>query len=130
MCRVCVDCLLDQIARMGIRVGDLAFPAKFEEKLTALVNYYKRIFPDMAPVDIPKEVAKYTQDYYGRIQPLIVDTVHYLSQALKAGKRVMVEGSSLSPSVSCVSCVRRLNSQTTQVLTRPCSTSTLVPTPT
>lgn len=91
---------------MGIRVGDLAFPAKFEEKLTALVNYYKRIFPDMAPVDIPKEVAKYTQDYYGRIQPLIVDTVHYLSQALKAGKRVMVEGSSLSP--TCVLCVVRV----------------------
>jgi adenylosuccinate synthase len=100
---VCVDGLLDQIARMGIRVGDLAFPAKFEEKLTALVNYYKRIFPDMAPVDIPKEVAKYTQDYYGRIKPLIVDTVHYLSQAIKTGKRVMVEGSSLSP--TCVVCV-------------------------
>jgi adenylosuccinate synthase len=85
-------CYTAKIARMGIRVGDLAFPAKFEEKLTALVNYYKRIFPDMAPVDIPKEVAKYTQDYYGRIKPLIVDTVHYLSQAIKTGKRVMVEG--------------------------------------
>jgi adenylosuccinate synthase len=64
---------LDQVSRMGIRVGDLAFPTKFEEKLTALVNYYKRIFPDMAPVDIPAEVAKYTQEYYGKcVSPLLL----------------------------------------------------------
>jgi adenylosuccinate synthase len=77
---------------MGIRVGDLAFPSSFEDKLTALVTYYKRIFPDMTPVDIPKEVAKYTQEYYGRIKDMIVDSVSYLDKTLKAGKRVMVEG--------------------------------------
>jgi adenylosuccinate synthase len=85
-------CYTAKVARMGIRVGDLAFPASFEDKLTALVTYYKRIFPDMTPVDIPKEVAKYTQEYYGRIKDLIVDSVSFLDKALKAGKRVMVEG--------------------------------------
>lgn len=44
----------------------MAFPDKFEERLVSLVNYYRRIFPNMSPVDIPKEVAKYTQDYYSR----------------------------------------------------------------
>ncbi len=56
---------------MGIRIGDLAFPDKFRAKLTGMVSYYQRIFPDMTPVDIEKEVKAYTQDYYARYKQLI-----------------------------------------------------------
>jgi len=85
-------CYTAKVARMGIRVSDLAFPDKFRDKLVAMVNHYKRIFPNLTPVDISAEVAKYTQDYYGRIKPLILDSIHYLYHALQTGKRIMVEG--------------------------------------
>jgi hypothetical protein len=68
---------------------------------------------------------------YTRLKPLIVDTVYYLSQALKTGKRVMVEGT------DCAVYTRRggdgdrrTHRAFAQVPTRPCWTSTSVLTPT
>ncbi|XP_050664147.1 adenylosuccinate synthetase [Leptidea sinapis] len=77
--------------RNGIRIGDLIGDFHiFEEKFRTLAANYKRMFPSLE-VDIESELMRY-KEYAQKIRPLVKDTVSYLHQEIRSGKRVLVEG--------------------------------------
>jgi len=83
-------CYSAKASRIGIRVGDLRFPDKFEQKFNNLYNFYKKTYPDLN-VDVAGEVKRYIE-MYERIKPMIVDSVDYINTAYESGKRIMIEG--------------------------------------
>lgn len=62
----------------------------FSEKFRSLVAAYQRMLPDLH-VDIEAELGKY-QGYAEEVRPFVVETISYLNGAVKAGKKVLVEG--------------------------------------
>lgn len=84
-------CYSSKATRNGIRVSDLLGDFKvFSEKFEALVNMYKRLFPNFE-VDIAAELTRY-RDYADRLRPMVQDTVSFLHGCLREGKSVLVEG--------------------------------------
>ncbi|XP_012247260.1 adenylosuccinate synthetase [Bombus vosnesenskii] len=78
-------------ARNGLRIGDLLGDFdKFSQKFDALITSYQKMFPALQ-VDVKAELQRY-KDYAERIRPLVKETVQYLHQALREGKKVLVEG--------------------------------------
>ncbi|XP_014204064.1 adenylosuccinate synthetase [Copidosoma floridanum] len=78
-------------ARTGIRIGDLVGDFdKFSEKFVTLVASHQKIFPSLK-VDVENELKRY-KGYAERIRPLVKETVHYLHNAVKKGKKILVEG--------------------------------------
>ncbi|GLV43319.1 Adenylosuccinate Synthetase [Carabus blaptoides fortunei] len=77
--------------RNGLRIGDLLGDfTLFSEKFQGLAQMYQRMFPDLT-VNAKAELAVY-KGYADRIRPLVRDTVSYMHQAVKQGKKVLVEG--------------------------------------
>ncbi|XP_048504905.1 adenylosuccinate synthetase isoform X2 [Athalia rosae] len=77
--------------RNGLRISDLLRDfEKFSEKFHTLVRCYQRMFPTLE-VDIKAELERY-KGYAERIRPLVKETVYVLHEALKNGKKVLVEG--------------------------------------
>lgn len=77
--------------RNGLRIGDLLDDFNnFTEKYQGLAAMYQRMFPDLS-VDVKSELVRY-KEYAEKIRPLVRDTVSYMCQALKQGKKVLVEG--------------------------------------
>ncbi|XP_008205018.1 adenylosuccinate synthetase-like [Nasonia vitripennis] len=80
-----------KIARAGIRVGELVEDYdNFSEKFIALAASCKKIFPALE-IDLKEELERY-KGYADRIRPYVKETVHYLHQAIKDGKKILVEG--------------------------------------
>ncbi|XP_026333290.1 adenylosuccinate synthetase isoform X3 [Hyposmocoma kahamanoa] len=78
-------------ARNGIRIGDLLGEfSLFEEKFRNLAEQYKRMFSSL-DVDVQAELERY-RGYAKEIRPLVRDTVTYLHDQIKAGRKVLVEG--------------------------------------
>uniref|UniRef100_V9ICX8 Adenylosuccinate synthetase n=1 Tax=Apis cerana TaxID=7461 RepID=V9ICX8_APICE len=78
-------------ARNGLRIGDLLGDFdKFSQKFDTLVTSYQKMFPALK-VDVKAELQRY-KEYAERIRPLVKETVQYLHQALREGKKVLVEG--------------------------------------
>jgi len=73
-----------------LRVGDLAHFDSFEKKYRTLVDFYKQTYPDLK-TNTEEELAKY-KEYYKQIKPMIVDGVSYINNAIKKGRKVMIEG--------------------------------------
>lgn len=55
-----------------------------------MVAAYQRMLPDLH-VDIETELEKY-KGYAEEVRPFVVETISYLNGAVKAGKKVLVEG--------------------------------------
>lgn len=51
---------------------------------------YQRMFPDLK-VDVENELNRYKK-YAEKVRPLVHETVSYLDRAIRAGKKVLVEG--------------------------------------
>jgi adenylosuccinate synthase len=83
-------CYSTKMQRSGIRVSDLLHFDVFKDKLHKLVENAKRQFGDFA-YDIDAEIKLY-EEIIPKIRPMIIDSVSYLHQALKSGKRILVEG--------------------------------------
>jgi adenylosuccinate synthase len=84
----------DKMNRIGIRVQDLFDESILRQKVTAaleqknqlLVKVYNRRAVD------PDEVAEELLSYVDRLRPLVADTSLLLTNALDAGKTVLLEG--------------------------------------
>jgi hypothetical protein len=76
--------------RNGVRIGDLANMEYFEQRLRGLVIQLKRAYPDLV-IDVEKELAYY-RSIREEILPMITDSVVYIDDALKDGKRILIEG--------------------------------------
>lgn len=59
-------------------------------RFRALAEQYKRMFSSL-DVDIKAELERY-KEYAKEIRPLVRDTVTYLHDQIKAGRKVLVEG--------------------------------------
>lgn len=76
---------------IGLRVCDLQdFEARFVPGFKALVEAAKLRHPDLQ-VNVDAEIAKY-REYAEVMKEYTIDSVAYVNDALKAGKKVMVEG--------------------------------------
>ncbi len=85
---------VDKVDRVGIRVGDLRYPDRLEEKLRVNWEHKQAFFKALPPEDRPDfnavldELLKYAQ----AINPYIADTVTWLNQQADAGKKILLEG--------------------------------------
>lgn len=86
-------CYASKAIRNGLRVHDLRRPATFRSKLVLLYQDAANRFKDFTytEADVDAEVAKYEQ-YAARLEPFIADTVHYVGESVRGGRRVLVEG--------------------------------------
>jgi len=78
-------------SRGGIRVGDLLFDT-WKERFAAMVKNKSRRFEGTDfSVDVEAEINKYC-GYIDRLKPYIGDTVWYINNAFKEGKKILIEG--------------------------------------
>lgn len=77
--------------RIGLRMADLIGDFnQFSEKYQSLVQIHTRMFPSLE-VNVEEELKKY-KEYADILRPLVVETVSYIHNELKKGKRILVEG--------------------------------------
>ena len=76
--------------RNGLRIGDLRDMEFFEMRLRGLVRQLESSYPDFK-IDVEKELAYY-KSIRDEILPMTIDTIQYTNNALKQGKRVLIEG--------------------------------------
>jgi adenylosuccinate synthase len=83
---------MDKTGRNGLRVGDILEP-EFQQKYNALVNKHKKM---LANYDFAYDITELEQQWMQGIEVLrsltIIDSEHYINNALKAGKKVLAEG--------------------------------------
>jgi adenylosuccinate synthase len=84
----------DKAARLGIRVQDILDPKilrqKFETALTEKNIVLERLH-DAAPLQV-EELAERMESFAQRLRPYVADTSLLVDQALKEGRRVLLEG--------------------------------------
>lgn len=79
------------MSRIGVRLADLmADFSLFEEKYRSLASNFKSQFSDLS-IDVDEELARY-RTYVEEIRPCIRDTIPFLHNSLKSGKKILVEG--------------------------------------
>lgn len=80
--------------RMGIRMEDLIDNFElFEKEFRHLVDYHKKQFnnDDANSFDTEKELQKY-KNLAEQIRPCVKDTKRFLHNAVKSGKKILIEG--------------------------------------
>ncbi|WP_447979244.1 adenylosuccinate synthase [Candidatus Nitrospira bockiana] len=84
----------DKMARVGIRVGDLLYPAlfrrKLEENLVEMNELLKRVY-QVEGFELEKVFQQY-MTYAERLKGYITETSLVLNKAVKSGKNVLFEG--------------------------------------
>ena len=87
-------CYEDKIARRGLRVGDLYDMAVFKEKLKALLDYRNFCLKNYynAPEVSFDEIVAGVEQVRDRLLAMVADISAILSDARKAGKKVLFEG--------------------------------------
>ncbi len=84
----------DKAARIGIRVQDILDPKILRQKFeTALAekNVVLERLHGVAPLEV-EELAERMEAYAARLRPYVADTSLLVDQALRDGKRVLLEG--------------------------------------
>jgi len=81
----------DKMNRIGIRAGIFRNfdPAKLQKELEKALSSHKKTW-DLT-FDVAAEVQKYTE-YAKKVSPFVVDTITYVNQSLKDGKKILIEG--------------------------------------
>jgi adenylosuccinate synthase len=84
-------------ARSGMRVLDLLIPDRMRERVTAIAALVRsqvgaEAWAEGGPELSPEKVIAHIQAFTSRVTPLVADVSTLLTEALAAGKRVLVEG--------------------------------------
>jgi adenylosuccinate synthase len=83
---------MDKTGRNGLRVGDLELP-DFQARLNSLVMKHERL---LALYDRPGAPAEAMEEWLAAVEVLrsmpLVDSEHFLDQALRSGQRILAEG--------------------------------------
>jgi len=82
-------CYADKANRIGLRMCDLLEWEYLKEKLEILVSWHKETLG--IEVNLEEYLKRY-EELTARLKPYIADTAYYLNQALKKGKKVLIEG--------------------------------------
>jgi len=80
----------EKMNRSGIRIDDLRNMKLFRDKLTSIVKTAKRKFPSLQ-VDIDAQVKEY-EELAQKLEPMIVDGIHWLNERHSQGKNILLEG--------------------------------------
>jgi adenylosuccinate synthase len=84
----------DKAARIGLRTSDLLFPQKFAEKLSAVLERHRKLWPDHPDIKylqseaLTDDMLRLSEGFRDRI----VDTVQLLHDALDQDKYIIFEG--------------------------------------
>lgn len=83
----------DKAARVGVRMGDLIEPEIFAAKLKQRIKENNAVLKAFGakPLNYAKVLAEYTAAAR-KLAPFVANTVVYLHEALKAGKKILFEG--------------------------------------
>ncbi|CAI7793277.1 unnamed protein product [Closterium sp. NIES-54] len=86
-------CYASKAIRNGVRVCDLRRMDTFRAKLEVLYRDATQRFPafQYTQADLDAEVDRY-REFAARLEPFITDTVHFVGEAVRGGRRVLVEG--------------------------------------
>ncbi|MEZ8220221.1 Adenylosuccinate synthetase [Candidatus Fervidibacteria bacterium JGI MDM2 JNZ-1-D12] len=85
---------VDKVDRVGVRVGDLRYPERLEEKLRVNWEQKQAFFNALPPEDRPdfNEILDELLQYAQKLNPYICDTVTWLNEQANAGKKILLEG--------------------------------------
>jgi len=77
--------------RIGIRMADLMSDfSLFEEKYRSLAGSFQSQFSDLE-INVEEELARY-RNYVEEIRPCVKDTIPFMYNSLRNGKKILVEG--------------------------------------
>lgn len=85
---------VDKIARVGIRIGDLADPALFKEKLLANLAEKRAHHPEnqtLAELDLDRIYGEHLKDFE-RVKGFLVDSSLVTDTLIREGKSILFEG--------------------------------------
>ncbi len=82
----------DKIGRRGIRIADFIDPKAFAQAYPALRRDKQAVARAFGITTQDDDVLERYQELAGRIKPMVRDTAVLLNDAVRAGKRVMLEG--------------------------------------
>lgn len=84
---------LDKVDRCGVRMIDLLDAAHLREKLASNIDEKNKILRAFGSEAVdPEPVIRQFCELGERLRPLIADTVTYLYQAIRAHKKILMEG--------------------------------------
>ncbi|KAJ6300113.1 hypothetical protein OIU76_020998 [Salix suchowensis] len=86
-------CYSSKVIRNGIRVCDLRHMDTFPQKLDVLLSDAASRFENFkyGPEMLKEEVERYKR-FAERLEPFIVDTVHFMNESIAKKKKILVEG--------------------------------------
>ena len=78
-----------KMMRLGLRVGDLHYWDTFRDKYNALADFFTKAYD--IKVDRAHELEQFSR-LREQVTPMIVDSVHYVNEAIAHGKKILTEG--------------------------------------
>jgi adenylosuccinate synthase len=84
----------DKYAKIGFQVCELYEPVSLREKINAVVEYKNILLKNLykkPPLD-PDEIFKTMMEYKEMVHPFVADTSLFLNEAIKEGKKILLEG--------------------------------------
>ncbi|HKY35934.1 MAG TPA: adenylosuccinate synthase [Polyangiaceae bacterium] len=83
----------DKVRRTGVRAGDLRDPARLAERIRGALSAWAPTIKALGgQVPSPDEILKMLDACAQRVVPLLANTSRLVDQAVREGKRVMLEG--------------------------------------
>ncbi|RYO77542.1 hypothetical protein DL763_009954 [Monosporascus cannonballus] len=81
----------NKAARSGVRLHEIFDEQRFEAKLRALANGYKKRYGDLLKYDVEEEIAHF-KEYRPKLARHCVDAVKFIKSAQDQNRKIMVEG--------------------------------------
>ncbi len=84
----------DKVARLGIRVSELADPDGFSERLRFVLAYKNQVLTKLyerEPLDF-ESIRESYREYWSRLAPYVADTSAICEEAMRRGERMLLEG--------------------------------------
>ena len=84
----------DKVARRGVRIADLQYPAELAEKLRAVLDYHNFVLTKYLGVDAVdfQQTLDEALEFGTYVKPMVSDVAGLLHDLRKQGKRVLFEG--------------------------------------
>lgn len=84
----------DKYAKIGFQVSELFNEELLREKAAKICEIKNVLFEHLyhKPLIQPEELLKTLHEYKEMVEPYVCDVSHYLDEALKAGKTILLEG--------------------------------------
>ena len=84
-------CYASKMYRNGIRFGELKDFTKFKDKYMRLVEMNQILFNELSEYNAAEELTRF-ESYRELLLPMIQDTILYINNQYKDGKRILLEG--------------------------------------